>query len=58
MAKAYSAYSAKHDLSSEAKKDAYRVVLLRSMASEEDVLQKLKLKKLSKEDAREIMKGF
>src|SRR5262249_17932083 len=41
-----------------AKKEAYRIVLLRLMASEQEVLEKVKLKELSRDDGVEIMSGF
>ena len=58
MAKAYNAYCSQHDLEIDAKKEVYKVVLLRSMASQEDVLQRLELKIISQDDAVEIMNGF
>jgi hypothetical protein len=58
MAKAYRAYCDKRELSVEVKKDVFGVVLMRSMASEQDVLEKAKLSKLSKEEAKEVMRGF
>ena len=58
MCSAYSAYCDDRDLSVDAKKDVYKVVLLRSMASEADVLQRLELSVLSQDDAKEIMKGY
>jgi hypothetical protein len=58
MAKAYRAYCDGKKLSLEAKKDVYRIVLLRSMASEQDVLERVKLKGLSRDDAIEVMKGY
>jgi hypothetical protein len=58
MATAYEAFTASKTLSIDAKKDAYQVVLLRSAASEKDVLAHLKLKVLTEQDAREIMSHF
>jgi hypothetical protein len=58
MAKAYRAYCDGRKLSTGAKKEVYRVLLLRSMASEQDVLERAKLKELSREDAIAVMKGF
>ena len=58
MCSAYSAYCDDRDLSVDAKKEVYKVVLLRSMASEADVLQRLELSVLSQDDAKEIMKGY
>jgi len=58
MAKAYRAYSDGKQLSAAAKKDVYRVVLLRSMASEQDVLERVTLNELSHDDAIAVMRGF
>ena len=58
MAKAYTAYCSKRTLSPEAKKEVYKVVLLRSMASERDVLDRLQLKVLTKDEAVAVMRGF
>jgi hypothetical protein len=57
MAKAYSSYCAKHSLTPAGKKEVFQVVLLRSMASEEDVLSRLELTVITKADAIEIMRG-
>jgi hypothetical protein len=58
MAKAYDGYCSRRDLTLDAKREVYRIVLLRSMASQEDVLKTLELKTLSRNDAIEVMKGF
>lgn len=58
MGKAYTGYCSKRTLTPEAKKEVFRVVLLRSMASEEDVLGRLELKVLTKNEAIEIMRDF
>ena len=58
MAKAYQSYCEAHDLSLDAKKDAYKVLLLRSMASPEEVLERVELTTLSKSDAKNVMSGF
>lgn len=58
MAKAYRAYCDGKQLSPAAKKDVYRVVLLRSMASEQDVLERVKLNELTRDDAIAVMKGY
>jgi hypothetical protein len=58
MAKAYRTYCEGKKLSVAAKKDVYRVVLLRSMASEQDVLERVNLNELSRDDAIAVMKGF
>jgi hypothetical protein len=58
MAKAYSAFCSGRKLALSAKQDVYRVVLLRSMASEQDVLERLELRELTRDDAIAIMKGY
>lgn len=58
MASAYSQYCDNRELSLEAKREVYQVVLLRSMVPEDQVLQHLELKVLSVDDAREVMQGF
>ena len=58
MAKAYEDFTTNRNLTLDAKKDVFQVVLLRSGAPEEDVLQHLKLKVLTEKDAREIMALF
>lgn len=58
MAKAYGAYCNGRTLSPDAKKDVYRIVLLRSMSSEKDVLERVELKVLSRDDAIAVMKGY
>jgi hypothetical protein len=58
MAAAYSRYVSGKNLSLETKLDVFQVVLLRSTAPAEEVLNHLKLKVLTENDAKEIMKGF
>ena len=58
MADAYTRYCSKRTLSPEAKQDVFKVVLMRSMAPEHEVLPRLKLSVLTKADAAEIMRGF
>jgi hypothetical protein len=58
MANAFEAYTSKTNLSLEAKRDAYQVVLLRSAAPEIEVLTHLKLHVLTENDAKEIMKLY
>jgi hypothetical protein len=58
MATAYETFTAGKKLTLEAKKDAFQIVLLRSGAAEDQVLQHLKLKVLTEKDAREIMALF
>jgi hypothetical protein len=57
MAKAYSRYTQSHELTLEGKTEVFRVVLLRTMASEDEVLAHLDLKILTKEDALAVMRG-
>jgi hypothetical protein len=58
MAKAYESFTTNRNLTLDAKKEVFQVVLLRSGAPEGDVLQHLKLKVLTEKDAREIMALF
>jgi hypothetical protein len=58
MATAYETFTASRNLTVDAKKEVFQVVLLRSGAPEEEVLQNLKLKALTDKDAREIMALF
>ncbi len=58
IARAYRAYCDGRQLSAAARKDVYRVALLRSMASERDVLERVELEALSRDEAIEVMKGF
>jgi hypothetical protein len=59
MGKAYTSYCSKQcTMSPEAKKEVYNVVLLRSMAPEKEVLERLELKVLTKDDAVAVMRGF
>jgi hypothetical protein len=57
MAMAYSRYVESHTLTLEGKNEVFKVVILRSMASEEEVLGHLDLKILTKEDAIIVMRG-
>ncbi len=58
MATAYETFTARRNLTLDAKKEVFQVVLLRSGAPEEQVLQQLKLTTLTQTDAREIMALF
>jgi hypothetical protein len=58
MAKAYTSYCSDRSLSPEAKREVFKIVLLRSAAPEQDVLEHLELKMLSRKDAIEVMRGF
>jgi len=58
MARAYERYCDSKELSLDAKEEVYRVVLLRSMASQEDVLSRLDLSIISKQDAKDIMANY
>lgn len=59
MASSYSKYCDKHpQLTLDAKKEVYKVVILRSMASADDVLKRIELTILTEQDARELMSGF
>lgn len=58
MARAYSKYINGKNLTLEAKKDVMQVLLLRSGAPEDEVLNHLELKALTKADAKVIMQNY
>jgi hypothetical protein len=58
IASRYSEYVALHDLSADAKHDVYNVLLLRSMIGSSDLPSDLKLRSLSRNDAKEVMRHF
>jgi hypothetical protein len=58
IADGYTRHCSKKQLSIEAKKDVFRLMLLRSMASEQEVLNRAKLKTLTADEAKEALKDF
>ena len=58
MAVAYEKYLAERAMPLETRKEVFKVVLFRSMASEQDVLSRVKLERLTPDDARKIMAGY
>jgi hypothetical protein len=58
IADGYTRYCSKRPLSIEAKKDVFQLLLLRSMASEQEVLNHVKLKTLTVDEAKETLKEF
>jgi hypothetical protein len=58
MAVAYEKYLAGREVPVEIRKEVFGVVLFRSMASEQDVLSRIKLRRLTPDDARKIMAGY
>ena len=59
MANAYSLYCDKREnLNLETRKEVYKVILLRSMASPEEVIARLELAILTEQDARTVMSGY
>ena len=58
MKVAYDKYCDGRGLPLQTRKEVFKVVLFRSMASAEDVLARIGLSTLSKEDASEIMEGY
>jgi hypothetical protein len=58
MADAYSAYCAGKALTPSAKQEVFQVVLARSAAPDDVVLRSLKLKVLSLDDAKAILKMY
>jgi hypothetical protein len=58
IAAGYTRYCSKRPLSIEAKKDVFQLLLLRSMAPEQEVLNHIKLKTLTVDEAKETLKEF
>jgi hypothetical protein len=58
IADGYTRHCSKRQLSIEAKEDVFRLLLLRSMASEQEVLNRVKLKTLTIDEAKETLKEF
>lgn len=58
IADSYMRFCARKPLSMEAKKDVFQLLLLRSMASEREVLNHIKLKTLTIDEAKETLKEF
>lgn len=58
MATAYETYTVSNNLTLDAKKEVFQVVLLRSGAPADEVLKHLELKSLAEKDARDIMALF
>jgi hypothetical protein len=58
MADAYTAYASARNLSAAAKDDLYQIVLPRSGAPDSEVLAHVKLKVLSVNDAKEVLKSY
>lgn len=58
MADAYSRFCVTRELTSAAKREAYSLVLTRSMASETEVLKRVNPQVLSREEALELLQGM
>jgi hypothetical protein len=58
IADGYARYCSNRLLSIEAKKDVFQLLLLRSMAPEQEVLNQVKLKTLTVDEAKETLKEF
>ena len=58
IADGYTRYCSRKPLSVEAKKDVFQLLLLRSMASEQEVLNHIKLKTLTIDEAKETLREF
>ena len=58
IADGYTRYCSKRPLSIGAKEDVFQLLLLRSMASEQEVLNHVKLKTLTVDQAKETLKEF
>jgi len=58
IANAYTNYCSRRGLTLESKDDVFQALLLRSMTSDEEAVKTLKLKALSADEARKIMKAY
>ncbi len=58
IAAAYERFCSSRELSADAKRDVYGLLLLRSMMPEEAVLKQAKLKALTEQDALELLRGL
>lgn len=58
IANAYSHYCSQKQLSLSAKEDVFQALILRSMASEQEVLNHVELKALTVDEVKEVLKGF
>jgi hypothetical protein len=58
MAAPFERFTSKRELTDQAKKEAFQIILLRSGASEEETLKNLKIKELTDAEAKEILAGY
>ena len=58
VANAYRNYCSQRELTLEAKDDVFQALVLRSMTSDERAVKTLKLKELSSDEARKIMREY
>ena len=58
IADTYAHYCSQKQLSLSAKEDVFQLLLLRSMTSEQEVLNHVELKVLTVDEAKEVLKGF
>jgi len=58
MAHAYTSYCAQHSLEPAAREEVFALLLLRSGASEEEVLERNQLQHLNHEEALEVLRGY
>jgi len=58
MASPFERFISKRNLTVQAKKEAFQIVLMRSGASEEETLKRLNLKFITDADAKEILSGY
>jgi hypothetical protein len=58
VAKAYTSYCSRRELTLEAKDDVFQALLLRSIPSDEESVKTLKLKALSTDEARTVMREY
>ncbi|MCM3902186.1 MAG: hypothetical protein ND866_10810 [Pyrinomonadaceae bacterium] len=58
VAKAYTSYCSRRQLTLEAKGDVFQALVLRSLTSDEEAIKTLKFKVLSADEARKIMREY
>ena len=58
IAKVYTNYTSRKELSLEAKEDVFQTLLMCSMSSDEETIKSLKLKVLSQDEARKLCKEY
>jgi hypothetical protein len=58
MARAYTGYCTRYPVTTDARIEVYRLVLARSAAPDDEVLRRVRLEVLSREQAEEVLRGY